>query len=112
MVPIRRHLLCAFICAIMGLVAGIARADSRGDELAQWIDRRGEELWGPPPPKCDDLTLARRVYFDLLGRSPSLAEIYDFESLSPETRRERLIEQLIFSEGDRKSQYQRQAALP
>ena len=83
-----------------------ARADSRGDELARWIDERGSEVWGAPPTPCDDLTFARRVYLDLIGRVPSVSELRDFQSLG-ENRRSHLVEQLVFAEGPRAKMYER-----
>jgi Protein of unknown function (DUF1549)/Protein of unknown function (DUF1553) len=85
------------------------QADSRGDELAQWINQRGAEVWGKAPEKCDDLTFARRIYLDLLGRVPSVAELRDFEKLEGD-RRQRLIEMLVFGEGDRADRYLRLSA--
>ena len=94
------------IVKIVGLVLAVyastwcfdARADSRGDDLAGWLDQRGQEVWGEPPRKCDDLTLARRLYLDLIGRVPSVSELRDFEEMGPD-RRKLLVEQLVFSEG-------------
>lgn len=86
-----------------------AHADSRGDELARWIDERGREVWGPPPAPCDDLTFARRLYLDVLGRVPSVSEIRDFQDLG-ENRRDLLVERLVFGEGPRAQVYQRLAA--
>lgn len=103
--------LAALGFALLGLMVEPARADSRGDELALWLNQRGEQVWGPPPAPCDDLTFARRLYFDILGRSPSVAEIHDFEQLSFKTRRQALIEQLVFGEGPRQTTYRRQASI-
>ena len=86
-----------------------ARADSRGDELAAWLDQRGEEVWGEPPKPCDDLTYARRVYLDLLGRVPSVSELRDFQDLDGQ-RRKVLVEQLVFGEGPRSDLYRRLSA--
>lgn len=86
-----------------------SRADSRGDEFAQWLNQRGAEIWGKAPDKCDDLTFARRVYLDLLGRVPSVAELRDFEQLGGD-RRQRIIETLIFGEGERADRYLRLSA--
>ena len=56
------------LVAILVADAPFAAADSRGDELARWLDSRGQEVWGEPPERCDELTFARRVYLDILGR--------------------------------------------
>ncbi len=84
-------------------------ADSRGDELARWIDERGIEVWGPPPERCDDLTFARRLYLDVLGRVPSVSEARDFLDLG-ENRRDTLVDRLVFGEGSRANVYRRLAA--
>lgn len=84
-------------------------ADSRGDDLANWLDRRGQEIWGKPPQPCSDLTFARRLYLDVLGRIPSVSELRDFQDLGEE-RRQILVEQLVFTEGARAESYRRLSA--
>jgi hypothetical protein len=87
----------------------VAAADSRGDELARWLDSRGQEVWGEPPERCDELTFARRVYLDILGRVPSVSELRDYLDLG-ENRRNGLVEQLLFGEGPRGETYGRLSA--
>ncbi len=84
-------------------------ADSRGDELARWLDERGAEDWGQPPKRCDDLTFARRMYLDVLGRVPSVSELRDYQDLGDD-RRKQLVEQLLFGEGPRGETYERLSA--
>ncbi len=86
-----------------------AWADSRGNELAGWIDERGQDVFGKPPRKCDDLTFARRVYLDVTGRVPSVSELRDFQELGDD-RREVLIDQLVYGEGPRGDIYKRLSA--
>ncbi len=81
-------------------------ADSHGDELALWLDERGQDAWGELPQVCDDLTFARRVYLDVLGRVPSVSELRDFQDLGSERRRT-LVDQLVFAEGPRAGHYRR-----
>ncbi len=88
----------------------VSQGDSRGDDLTQWINVAGEKVWGMPPDPCDDLTFARRVYMDVLGRPPAVAEIRDYESIDVGRRRSQLVEQLIFGEGLRREMIERQAA--
>ncbi len=97
----RKHFSQFVFCGLVStwLVSGVA-ADPRGDELAKWMNARGQEVWGAAPQKCDDLTFARRVYLDLLGRVPSVSELRDYEQSQSE-RRSRLIEDLVFGEGER-----------
>lgn len=99
---------CVFLTILL-LCPSAHAADSRGEELAQWLNQRGAEVWGKAPDKCDDLTFARRVYLDLLGRVPSVSELRDFESLGTDRRRQ-LIETLVFGEGERADRYTRQSA--
>lgn len=100
---------CTFAISAM-FIATPAPADSRGEDLALWLNARGEQLWGKPPQRCDDLTFARRVYLDLLGRVPSVAEVQDFESL-PAARRRILVDQIVFGEGQRARDYRRLASV-
>lgn len=94
------------LAAVLIVPGGPAHAESRGDDLARWLDQRGQEIWGPPPKPCDDLTFARRVYLDVLGRIPSVSELRDFQNLG-EDRRDILVEQLVFGEGPRADTYRR-----
>lgn len=97
------------LVAILVADSPLATADSRGDELARWLDSRGQEVWGEPPPRCDELTFARRVYLDIVGRVPSVAELRDYLDLG-ENRRKSLVEQLLFGEGPRAETYTRLSA--
>lgn len=101
------HLCCVLV--ILCLSISQSRADSRGDELAKWINDRGVRVWGEPPEQCDDHTFARRIYLDTVGRVPSVSELRDFEELGP-SRRNLLIEQLVYSEGERADIYRRLSA--
>ena len=85
------------------------QADSRGDELAKWINAQGLGIWGEPPELCDDHTFVRRVYLDIIGRVPSVSEIRDFQEFGT-NRRNLLVEQLVYSEGERADRYRRLSA--
>lgn len=102
-----RSLLCLACIAFFSV--GHVYADSRGQDLAQWLNERGVEYWGASPELCDDLTFARRIFLDLLGRLPSVAELRDFEDL-PANRRERLVDEIVFGEGNRAKVYSRLAS--
>ena len=90
----------------VGLSVGPARGDSATDGLVAFFNDAGRDVWGPPPPACDDLTFARRLYLDVLGRVPSVAEIRDYTADGP-NRRDQLIEQLVFGVGPRGATYDR-----
>ncbi len=53
------------------------------------------------------MLLARRLYLDLLGRVPSVAELRDYLTLDESVRRFELIDQLIFPQGTRAEDYKR-----
>ena len=72
-----------------------------------WLNTEGDRYWGPSPARCDDLLLARRLYLDLLGRVPSVAELRDFLAVDEATRRTVLIDQLVFHQGPRTQDYKR-----
>ncbi len=74
---------------------------------AEWLNKEGRRFWGEPPVPCDDLLLARRLYLDLLGRVPSVAELRDYLALDESVRRFELIDQLIFHLGSRAEDYKR-----
>ncbi len=84
-------------------------ADSRGGSLKQWINERGKAVWGEAPALCDDLTFARRVYLDLLGRVPSLSELHDYEAMTGD-RRSALVDALVFGDSGRGDRYHRLSA--
>ncbi len=84
----------------------VSTADSYGDSFASWLNERGQEYWGELPQECDDFTFIRRVYLDTLGRVPSVSEIRDFQEIES-SRREKLIDQLVYVSGDRKLEYER-----
>ncbi len=64
------------------------------------MDDRGRQVWREPPEACDDLTFARRLYLDVLGRVPSVSELRDLQDLG-DNRRKMLVEYLVFGEGPR-----------
>jgi hypothetical protein len=66
--------------------------------VANAIDRRLaqslESARVPPTPRAEDAEFLRRVYLDLVGRVPSVAEARAFLADKRSDRRERLIDQL------------------
>ena len=76
-------------------------------EIAVWLNTEGRRFWGEPPMLCDDLLLARRLYLDLLGRVPSVAELRDYLAMDESTRRTALIDHLVFHQGSRADDYKR-----
>jgi len=76
-------------------------------QWAEWLNTEGRGFWGQSPEKCDDLLLARRLYLDLLGRVPSVAELRDYLAMDESMRRSMLIDQLVFHQGARAGDYKR-----
>ncbi|MBI1246238.1 DUF1553 domain-containing protein [bacterium] len=103
-----RMLIAILLAAVVGPFTWpkLASADSHGESLARWINERGRQAWGEPPAKCDDFTFARRVYLDIVGRTPSVSELRDFQDLG-DNRRDILVDRLIFGEGPRSETYLR-----
>jgi hypothetical protein len=62
-----------------------------------WIDQQLEKNNLTAAPSADRLTLARRLYFDLLGLPPSAKEVAAFVSDTSESAVERLVDQLLES---------------
>ncbi len=102
-------LISLFACASAGGTEP-PPGDSRGDDWTQWINIEGQKVWGAPPEPCDDWTFARRVYLDVLGRPPSVAELRDYELGDAQRRRAQLVDQLVFAEGPEQAAIVRQAA--
>ena len=79
-------------------VAKAAKEKHSSDQLAIWIDARFEELWKDAGVEqtevVDDATYARRVYLDLVGKIPSVAQARDFLEEVGEAKRGKLVEQL------------------
>jgi hypothetical protein len=61
------------------------------------IAARWAEAGVEPAPRADDATFLRRVYLDLAGRGPSVAEARAFLKDSATDKRERLVEALLAS---------------
>jgi hypothetical protein len=76
-----------------------ARPKHSSDELALRIDLRFEELWKDigveQKEVVDDATFLRRVYLDLVGTIPSVAQTRDFLNDEALEKRRKLVEQLV-----------------
>jgi hypothetical protein len=71
-------------------------------ELAAWIDGRVashiEQISANPPELVNDATFLRRVYLDLLGMIPTVAEVRDFLDDDSPDKRPRLVDKLLTNE--------------
>jgi hypothetical protein len=91
-----------WVFALVGipLVPAAARADDdRAAELAAKIDRQLEADWAAagvtPAAPADDAEFCRRVYLDLVGRTPRVAEVRDFLADPAADKRARLVDRLL-----------------
>ena len=67
--------------------------------LDQWIAAGLKSAQVEPAPLGDDATFQRRLYLDLIGRIPSVAEVREFLDDSRPDKRARLIQELMASPG-------------
>jgi hypothetical protein len=83
--------------------AGAAKEPSAVKTLSEKIDLRIAERWTEakvtPAPLADDAEFLRRVYIDLAGRIPSVAEARAFLADNRADKRARLVEQLLAGPG-------------
>jgi hypothetical protein len=104
----------ALVCGLLLLAASPAAAGLLGAAreavairdaraLTARIDRLIAARWAAagvePAPRADDATFLRRVYLDLAGRVPSVAEARAFLNDKAPDRRERLVETLLAGNG-------------
>src|SRR5262245_4669601 len=97
--------VCSWAVLGAALLVPQLHAASKGDryagadDVARRIDRHVEEGWAKakvvPAAPADDSEWVRRVYLDLAGRIPSVAEVRTFLGDRREDRRARLVEQLL-----------------
>ena len=68
-------------------------------QLAAKLDELVENSGGDRNPPVSDETFLRRIYLDVIGRIPTLAESLAFLDNSDPDKRAKLIQQLLASEG-------------
>ena len=120
-----RNLLSLLAALLLGVAsAGFSTADEKqpaeksavkmtAQELADWIDNRFEEEYqkaGTKPGEVvDDATFLRRVYLDLQGRIPTVAQLRDFVSEESSFKRQDYVDRLLTSE-KRPEQFSKRSA--
>ena len=117
--PVVRRLSCSihpwrFLLVLVSLF-GVAVADEgtkeatqtslssdeklTSDQLADWIDNYFEQAWKDqgiiPAPPTSDSEFVRRVFLDLIGRIPSVAETREFLDDPQPNKRRRLVDELL-----------------
>ena len=99
-----RHLLPPTLLLLIA-TAGVADAELQPPDraVAAALDHYGNQALqaakGAPAPPTADQALARRLYLDLAGRSPTAAEARAFVTSTDSRKREKLIEALLASPG-------------
>jgi hypothetical protein len=82
-------------------------------ELADWIDKRFDEEYQKagtkPGDVVDDATFLRRVYLDLQGRIPTVAQLRDFMAEESSFKRQDYVDRLLTSE-KRPEQFSKRSA--
>ncbi len=74
------------------------RNDERRNPIDEHVLNTLEVLGLAVSPPADERTFARRVYLDLTGRLPTLAQLAEFTSEDSPTKREALVDQLLESD--------------
>jgi len=98
-------LLAPFVIA-QAMTAGNACAQPRRklttQELAEWIDERvaaeDERARATAPAVVDDGTFLRRLFLDLQGRIPSVAQSRDFEAEQGSFKRQDYVDRLLYDD--------------
>src|SRR5688572_24423428 len=99
---IRLRVSAALALAVLPVAARAADPDPNqvaADQLAALIDRHLEADWAArgikPVAPADDAEFCRRVYLDLIGRAPKVAELRQFLTDTDAKKREKLVEKLF-----------------
>jgi hypothetical protein len=78
---------------------GESTAKMTSQELAEWIDAKFAEQYQQtgeqPAPLVDDTTFLRRLYLDLQGRIPTVAQVRDFVADQGTLKRQNNVERLV-----------------
>src|SRR5690349_8425882 len=86
------------ICSLLLLPAAAAAGDP-ADALAAAIDRHLLADWQArgvqPAAPADDAEFVRRVYLDVIGRAPKVAETREFLADTSPDKRAKLVEKLL-----------------
>src|SRR5688572_18322998 len=101
MIRMRMWIVCGVFLVIGPVVSAAepATKDAGTQALAAKIDRHIEVGWDKakvtPAAKSSDAEFVRRVYLDLVGRIPTVAEVRSFLKDQSPNKREKLVDQLL-----------------
>lgn len=99
-----RWLVCGWLSVLCVATAGadkpgVRSAGRTAADLAEAIDRQLERNWSETKvvaaPRADDAEFVRRLYLDLLGRIPRVAEVRRFLDDADPDKRTTLIDDLL-----------------
>jgi len=98
----------AFLLARFGYLAQVANvivlpngdawqppAMQSNNEIDMLVQQKLTKLRLTPAPLCDDDTFLRRVYLDVIGKLPSVAEANAFRNDTAKDKRTRIVDQLL-----------------
>lgn len=95
---LRREIRVSLL-SVAPAVPEVTNADFVANEIDAFIltkwNHAGLAEAANPPPVCDDATYLRRVYLDIVGRIPTLAESSRFLDDTRINKRERLVDELL-----------------
>ncbi len=87
------------LCAIPSIGAPTSQGLSPSQKIDALVGAKLEEKGLKPNAPVDDETFLRRAYLDIVGRIPTLEEAEQFQANTYPNKRERLIDDLVHSEG-------------
>lgn len=90
-------LLGAFLVITGSLIAAEPRSQEVTETIDRWIEAGLKEAGVKAAPIADDAEFLRRVYLDLIGRIPTVAEARNFLDDSTVDRRSRVVDRLLES---------------
>ncbi|MGH7227075.1 MAG: DUF1549 domain-containing protein, partial [Gemmataceae bacterium] len=89
------------VLVVIVAVSSVAAAPRDSTALARHIDKSIDALLQaeqvPPSPRCDDAEFLRRVYLDLIGRTPTAEQAAAFLDNTQSNKRAKLIDDLLAS---------------
>ncbi|MCB9879944.1 MAG: DUF1549 domain-containing protein [Planctomycetes bacterium] len=102
----------AFVMARFGFLAEVAQVIVLPDdapwqapamvavnEIDELVQQKLTRLRLAPAPRCDDATFVRRVFLDVIGQLPSVAEVRAFVADAAPDKRARLVDDLLARPG-------------